>query len=51
VNKEVWSQLPDFQYITPSVSSVLERNAVSLAALGLWLVLGIVAISNLKIKL
>ncbi len=51
VNKEVWSQLPDFPYNTPSVSAVLGRNSVSLAALGLWLVLGILAISNLKIKL
>jgi ABC-2 type transport system permease protein len=51
VNKEVWSQLPNFQYINPSVSSVLGRSAVSLAALFGWLLMGIVAISNLKIEL
>ena len=51
VNKEVWSQLPSFQYKTPDFSAVINRNWLSLLSIIVWLCLGIWGISTLKFSL
>lgn len=51
VNKNVWSQLPVFQYIEPSFGSVLSRNWLSFLSLGLWVMLSFWAVSKIKFSL
>jgi ABC-2 type transport system permease protein len=51
VNKEVWSQLPEFQYQIPDFSSIISRNWLSFLSIALWVCLGIWGISTLKFSL
>ena len=51
VNKEVWSQLPQFQYKTPEFSDIIGRNWLSLLSIFLWLCLGIWGISTIKFSI
>ena len=51
VNKEVWSQLPEFQYKLPEFSNVIRQNWLPFLSIALWLCLGIWGISTLKFSL
>ncbi len=48
VNKEVWSQLPDFEYKEPDFATVLGKNSLAFASLAIWILVGIWGISRIK---
>jgi hypothetical protein len=42
---ELWNKIPPFEYRSPSLGWAITQHVWSLAALGCWLVLGVVSLT------